>query len=167
MWRQLRAIGLLPGVGTIVVPAAILALTDEAGPGWDLPAALAWLPTLAGLALVGAGLLLMWRTISLFSRSGEGTLAPWDPTQKLVVLGPYRHVRNPMITGVTCVLIGEAALAGSLPLLTWAGIFAAVNAIYMPLVEEPGLIRRFGESYREYRRNVPRWLPRRTPWSPG
>jgi protein-S-isoprenylcysteine O-methyltransferase Ste14 len=96
----------------------------------------------------------------LFARVGEGTLAPWDPTRKLVVRGPYRHVRNPMITGVLAILLGEAALFGSWPLLVWAFGFFALNAIYMPLVEEPGLVRRFGDDYVRYRRNVPRWLPR-------
>jgi protein-S-isoprenylcysteine O-methyltransferase Ste14 len=158
LWRQVRAIGPLPGMGAVVVPALIVATTDEAG--------FSWLGAVAGLPLVAAGLALMWRTIALFSRMGEGTLAPWDPTRKMVIAGPYRYVRNPMITGVTLVLLGEAAILGSLGILAWAGVFAAVNAVWMPLVEEPGLERRFGEEYDEYGRNVPRWVPRRTPWSP-
>jgi protein-S-isoprenylcysteine O-methyltransferase Ste14 len=69
-----------------------------------------------------------------------------------------------MISGVLAILLGEAALFGSLPLLLWfAGVFA-VNAVYLPLVEEPGLRRRFGPGYDEYRANVPRWLPRLRPW---
>jgi protein-S-isoprenylcysteine O-methyltransferase Ste14 len=98
--------------------------------------------------------------VRLFATVGESTLAPWDPTHRLVVLGPYRHVRNPMITGVISMLLGEAALLGSWPLLAWALGFFGVNAIYMPLVEEPGLVRRFGDDYVRYRQNVPRWLPR-------
>jgi protein-S-isoprenylcysteine O-methyltransferase Ste14 len=84
----------------------------------------------------------------------------------MVIVGPYRYVRNPMITGVTLVLLGEAALLGSLGILVWAAVFLALNAIWMPLVEEPGLADRFGDEYAEYRRNVPRWVPRRTPWTP-
>jgi protein-S-isoprenylcysteine O-methyltransferase Ste14 len=106
----------------------------------------------------------MYRTISLFAREGEGTLAPWDPTRRLVVRGPYRFVRNPMITGVLCVLLGEAALFGSAGILALAAAFLAVNAVWFPLVEEPALRRRFGAEYDAYSRNVPRWLPRRTPW---
>jgi protein-S-isoprenylcysteine O-methyltransferase Ste14 len=155
-WRQLRAIGPLPFMAVVVVPAVILLLTDSANVGW-------WFP--AGLALIGAGLLLMYRTISLFARVGEGTLAPWDPTHRLIVLGPYRHVRNPMISGVLAILLGEAALFGSPPLLIWFGGFFATNALWMPLVEEPGLVRRFGEDYRRYKQAVPRWIPRRTPWT--
>jgi protein-S-isoprenylcysteine O-methyltransferase Ste14 len=118
-----------------------------------------------GAALVVAGLRLMYRTISLFARAGDGTLAPWDPTRKLVVRGPYRYVRNPMITGVVCVLLGEAAMFGSLGILAWAGVFGALNAVWFPLVEEPGLRQRFGDEYETYRRHVPRWIPRRTPWT--
>ena len=165
MWRHLRAIGMLPGIAAIAVPAVLLATTDFEV-GWGLDGALGALPVIAGAALICAGLALMHRTISLFARQGEGTLAPWDPTRKLVVIGPYRFVRNPMITGVLCVLLGEAALFGSPWILAWAGAFLGVNAVWFPLVEEPGLGRRFGAEYEEYRRHVPRWLPRRTPWEP-
>ncbi len=163
MWRHLRAIGMLPGVAAIAVPAVLLATTDFEI-GWGLDGALGALPVIAGAALVCAGLALMYRTIALFAHDGDGTLAPWDPTRRLVVRGPYRFVRNPMITGVLCLLLGEAALFGSIGILTWAAAFLAVNAVWFPLVEEPGLRRRFGAEYEAYRRNVPRWLPRRTPW---
>ena len=83
---------------------------------------------------------------------------------QLVILGPYRHVRNPMISGVLAILLGEAAAFGSLALLLWFAAVFAVNAVYMPLVEEPGLRRRFGEEYDAYRANVPRWMPRLRPW---
>jgi protein-S-isoprenylcysteine O-methyltransferase Ste14 len=165
VWRQLRAIGPLPFMGAVVVPALIVLLSGSVDVGWGLPPAVSWLPVLAGLVLIGLGLALMWRTIALFARVGEGTLAPWDPTQRLVVLGPYRHVRNPMISGVLSILLGEAALLGSVSLLIWFGAFFAVNAIWMPLVEEPGLVERFGTDYERYKRAVPRWIPRRTPWS--
>jgi protein-S-isoprenylcysteine O-methyltransferase Ste14 len=72
-----------------------------------------------------------------------------------------------MITAVLAVLIGEAALFGSIGLLIWAAVFFAINCVYFVLQEEPGLTRRFGEEYCAYRRNVPRWLPRRTPWTPA
>ena len=104
--------------------------------------------------------------MALFARVGRGTLAPWDPTSTLVVEGPYRHVRNPMISGVLFLLLAEAALLGSVPLLVWFGAVAGVNAVYMPLVEEPGLVRRYGVEYERYRAAVPRWLPRLRPWQP-
>ena len=73
-----------------------------------------------------------------------------------------------MITGMILVLLGEAALFRSWPLLARAAVFAAANLVYIPLVEEPGLERRFGAPYRRYKAKVPRWVPRRRPWEgPG
>ena len=114
LWRHLRVIGLAPGVVTLVVPAAIIYLTGAVNFGWGLSPPLNWLPALLGCLLLGLGLLLMYQTISLFATVGEGTLAPWDPPQNLVVRGVYRHVRNPMISGVLFILLGEATLLGSL-----------------------------------------------------
>lgn len=165
LWRHVRAIGLLPGTVTVVVPAAILLVTRSVNVGWGFPGVSAALPVLAGVVLLAFGLFLLYRTIRLFGGAGEGTLAPWDPPRRLVVAGPYRHVRNPMISGVLFVLAGEAALLGSPALAAWLALFFGVNAAYFPLVEEPGLERRFGDDYRLYRRNVPRWIPRRTPWA--
>jgi protein-S-isoprenylcysteine O-methyltransferase Ste14 len=75
---------------------------------------------------------------SAFSVEGEGTLAPWDPPRKLVVRGTYRYVRNPMISGVLGILLGEAIFFGSMPIFKWFVFFAVLSAIYMPLSEEPG-----------------------------
>jgi protein-S-isoprenylcysteine O-methyltransferase Ste14 len=164
--RILRAIVLLPGAMTVLLPALLLYLGEGPDVGFGLALPLALALALIGLALIVQGLALMIRTISLFATDGRGTLAPWDPTEHLVVLGPYRHVRNPMISGVLSVLLGEGLALGSAAILVAAGIFFAVNAIYIPLVEEPGLTERFGDDYRAYSRNVPRWIPRPRPWVP-
>jgi protein-S-isoprenylcysteine O-methyltransferase Ste14 len=166
-WRQVRAIALLPGNVTVVVPALILVLGHGPALGWSLGGAAAVLIGLLGVALMGAGFAIWLWTVRLFSRAGEGTLAPWDPTSKLVVEGPYRHMRNPMITAVAIFLVGEAVLFGSLAILAWAGLFVAVNFAWFLIGEEPGLERRFGDEYRAYKRSVPRWIPRRDPWRPG
>lgn len=155
-WRHMRAVVLLPGMVTVVLPALIV---------WRDGAEVDVLPALLGGVLIGLGLALVVWTVALFATTGRGTLAPWDPTSRLVVRGPYRHVRNPMISGVACVLAGEAALLGSVPLLILFAAFVAVNAVYFPLVEEPGLRRRFGEDYDVYRAHVPRWVPRLRPWN--
>jgi protein-S-isoprenylcysteine O-methyltransferase Ste14 len=120
-------------------------------------------PAVFGGALLLAGLGLVAWTVKLFATEGRGTLAPWQPTAKLVVRGPYRHVRNPMITGVALILGGEALFFQSLALAILLAVFVGVNAIYFPLVEEPGLSRRFGAEYDDYRRRVPRWVPRLRP----
>lgn len=159
LWRHLVAVCLLPFMATVVIPSVLVAVYGTEI-GWELPAAAAAATVLAGLGLIALGLRLAYETISLFRTAGEGTLAPWDPTGRLVVRGPYRRVRNPMITGVGLILAGEAAVLGSVPILIELGVFAIANALWMPLVEEPGLESRFGESYREYKRAVPRWIPR-------
>ena len=106
-------------------------------------------------------------TIRQFATVGEGTLAPWEPPQRLVVRGVYRHVRNPMISGVLFVLLGESLLTASVPLFQWFLLFAIINAMYIPLLEEPMLANRLGEEYLTYKRHVPRWIPRLTPWEGG
>lgn len=155
-WRHVPALA-MPFTAAVVVPGLLLA--DDAS---VTARGLA-----AGLPPLALGLTLFAGTVALFARDGRGTLAPWDPTSRLVVKGPYRHVRNPMISGVLFVLLGEAAVFGSVALLAWAGVFIAVNAVYMPLVEEPGLRRRFGGPYERYAASVPRWLPRLRPWDPA
>lgn len=98
---------------------------------------------------------------------GNGTPAPWDPPKKLVVRGPYRHVRNPMISGVVLLLLAESLWLQSWPIALWMMIFVIVNMIYFPLFEEKGLEERFGNDYRRYKAHVPRWVPRLRPWEPG
>lgn len=159
-WRQIRAIALLPGTVTVLVPTIVLLLSGT-NIGWGLDGVAAALPVLLGFVLIAAGFSLWLWTVRLFARLGKGTLAPWDPTRRLVVEGPYRYVRNPMIAAVLAVLAGEAALFGSLGLAVWLAAFFAVNHAYFVLREEPGLERRFGDDYRAYKRDVPRWLPTR------
>jgi protein-S-isoprenylcysteine O-methyltransferase Ste14 len=163
--RHLLAILLLPGVVAVVVPLWIVSSTSALRVGWGLPYPASLLPSILGCLLVGFGLLLMYWTISLFAGFGEGTLAPWDPPRRLVVRGVYRRVRNPMLSGVFFLLLGEATLLGSPPLFVWFLVVFAVNALYIPLVEEPDLSQRFGEEYLAYKRNVPRWVPRLSPWT--
>lgn len=165
-WRHAVAIAVLPGTAAIVVPAVILLGGDGPELGWGEGGAVATVAVAAGVALIAAGVALWAWTVRLFARIGKGTLAPWDPTRRLVVEGPYRHVRNPMISAVLAVLVGEGLALGSVGILIWSGAFLAINWVYFVASEEPGLERRFGAEYRAYKREVPRWLPRATPWRP-
>ncbi len=160
--RHLLAVAALPFVVTVVIPVW-LARRDQVS--------LSLAPTLplilvqiAGLFLVVVGIILFASTLRRFATEGKGTLAPWDPPRKLVVHGPYRYVRNPMISGVLIVLLGEAFVLLSTSHFWWVLTFFAINAVYIPLLEEPFLQSRFGDSYTEYRRHVPRLIPRLTPW---
>ena len=103
--------------------------------------------------------------MSLFTGPGEGTPAPWDPPKKLVILGPYRHVRNPMITGVVIFLGAESLMLWSWPLAAWMATFLFANVFYFPFNEEKRLERRFGDDYLRYKANVPRWIPNIRPWN--
>ena len=156
--RHALAILALPVTVTIVVPAYILASTKQFAPP-------NFFQIVFAAPFFGIGLVLFYKTVSLFATIGQGTLAPWDPTRKLVIRGIYRHVRNPMISGVLAILLGEAILFGSLALFVWFVVFFIMNAIYLPLSEEPGLERRFGNDYLEYQKNVPRWIPRLDAWN--
>ena len=162
--RHLLAVAILPFTVAIVIPIWLARQQGTAlMPGADVPR----LGVQAlGLALMAVGLLLFGASLRRFASEGEGTLAPWDPPRRLVIRGPYRHVRNPMISGVLLVLFGEAALLLSRPHLTWALLCLGINAVYIPLLEEPLLALRFGDAYREYCRHVPRLVPRWRPWRP-
>lgn len=158
--RHLLSILLLPFVVVVAVPFWLLTAFAASDSRWGDSAPLMWLPRLAGGVFIGVGCVLFVWCVGLFARVGLGTLAPWDPTRKLVAAGPYRLVRNPMISGVALMLTGQALLWGSWVMAGWAGLFILINHIYFVLVEEPGLERRFGEPYRGYKAQVPRWLPR-------
>ena len=117
-----------------------------------------------GALFCAVGLVLLVATIFRFACQGKGTLAPWDSPKHLVVEGPYAYTRNPMISGVAFVLLGETALLGSLPILAWVALVVVVNTLYFKLSEEPGLEKRFGAEYVDYRKHVPMWIPRLSPW---
>jgi len=162
--RHLLSVALLPFSVAVLVPLW-LARKNNTSPviGTTGPQMLV---QVVGLLLLAVGLILFSAALRNFVTEGEGTLAPWDPPRRLVVRGPYRYVRNPMISGVVFVLFGEALTLLSRPHFIWALIFLAVNSIYIPLLEETGLGHRFGDSYVEYCRHVPRFIPRFRPWEP-
>ena len=157
-WRVARAILALPFVATVVIPAIVLAAGG--GGGWELGAGARAATVIAGTALICGGLTLFVSTVRLFATEGRGTLAPWDPPERLVVRGPYRYLRHPMITGVSLTLAGEALVFASTAIAIELAVFVAVNLAYLPLVEEPALVRRFGTDYERYMDEVGRWLPR-------
>lgn len=163
--RHLTAIAILPFTVTVLVPLWLAAK-------WRVVPAIAAQPggmvvQLAGIALLGGGLVLFAASLRRFAMDGRGTLAPWDPPRALVVRGPYRHVRNPMIAGVVLILVGESLVLRSSVHAAWAAIFLAANLVVIPLVEEPRLRARFGQAYDIYCRHVPRMIPRLRPWDPA
>jgi protein-S-isoprenylcysteine O-methyltransferase Ste14 len=94
-----------------------------------------------------------------FTFVGEGTPAPFDPPKRIVVTGLYRFVRNPIYVAVILVVVGEAIFFESIMLLIYALILFLGFDLWVRYYEEPGLKRRFGESYVDYCRRVSRWIP--------
>lgn len=163
MWfaRHAFAIVILPVTMTILIPWWVMR-----GSTFQMPVVpLDWLFVVAGALVFASGFVLFVATVFLFATRGRGTLAPWDPPSRLVVDGPSRYVRNPMIAGVIFIIIAEALIFRSMSLAEWAAAFFVINAIYFPLLEEPQLERRFGEEYRRYSRHVRRLIPRIRPWN--
>ncbi|MDR1236518.1 MAG: isoprenylcysteine carboxylmethyltransferase family protein [Holosporaceae bacterium] len=161
LWRWIKTVILLPFNVLVVVPAAILCFSDY-NPKMQSAFCL-----IIGAFLLIIGLLLAARTMRLFEKVGKGTAAPWDPPKKLVVTGPYCYVRNPMITSVLTMLIAESLLLGSWHIFGWFVTFFLGNTVYFPFFEEKDLEKRFGKDYLQYKRNVPRWIPRLSAWKPS
>jgi protein-S-isoprenylcysteine O-methyltransferase Ste14 len=142
---------LVPGVLTILIPWLIV---DRHA---AFPAGVPWASRLGWLAVIGGGLVVI-RCVRDFITVGRGTPAPSAPPQALVATGPYRWSRNPMYAGMLAMILGEALVSWSLPLLLHAlGMWTAMQA-FLLAYEEPSLRRRFGPAYDEYRRLVPRWI---------
>ena len=163
----IKAIVILPGTALVYVPALIIWLTSGGAWAAQFPpgSAFFWM---AGLLFAAAGLAMMVWTMRLFaSKGGGGTPAPWQPVKNFIVAGPYRHVRNPMLIGVNLFLTAEALLLQSWPIFIWMAAFVIINTVYFAFSEEPQLEKRFGGAYADYKHNVPRWLPRLTPWRGG
>jgi protein-S-isoprenylcysteine O-methyltransferase Ste14 len=158
--RHALAILALPVVMLVVVPRWLLRAYAASDTRWPTAGTWPMAAHAAGVLVIAAGFALFVWCLTLFIRVGRGTLAPWDPTKALVAAGPYRFVRNPMITGVITMLVGQALYLGSRVILGWAITFFVINNVYFVLLEEPGLERRFGDDYLRYKREVPRWLPR-------
>jgi protein-S-isoprenylcysteine O-methyltransferase Ste14 len=144
-----------PGVVAGLLPWLI---TSWSVHDWSLPVRL-----LGGL-LIAAGSAFLIAAFVRFVVDGVGTPAPVAPTERLVVSGAYRYVRNPMYLAVASLIVGQALLLGQASLLIYAMAFALAVSAFVRGYEEPTLARRFGEQYEAYRRHVPRWRPRLRPW---
>jgi protein-S-isoprenylcysteine O-methyltransferase Ste14 len=117
-----------------------------------------------GGAMITAGAAVLIPAFVRFAVEGVGTPAPVAPTERLVVGGTYRYVRNPMYLAVASLIVGQALLLGQLVLLIWALVFGGAVTAFVLGYEEPALASRFGEQYAAYRSAVPRWRPRLRPW---
>ena len=153
----------------LLAPGVVAGLVPWLLTGWRVRQPLPyWVPLrVAGLILLAAGVVALLQAFVRFVVEGLGTPAPVAPTERLVVGGLYRHVRNPMYLAVAATIVGQALVLGQLILLLYAAAFGAAVAAFVHWYEEPTLRRQFGEEYEAYRRAVPAWWPRRGPWKAG
>lgn len=144
---------LVPNTVTVVVPYYLL-------PGGDFHLG----PTrYFGIPLIALGAALYLRCAWDFARFGLGTPAPIDPPRNLVAGGLYRYVRNPMYVGIVSMLLGECVFFESRRVLAFALFAVLATHLFVVCYEEPTLRKKFGASYEEYCRTVPRWIPRLKP----
>lgn len=119
--------------------------------------------TITGAALILISLAALIECFIRFARH-HGTPAPIAPTARLVVSGLYRHVRNPMYLAVLGLIFGQMFVFASAALLAYGVIIWLTFILFVASYEEPTLRRAFPEEYAAYSKNVPRWIPRLTPW---
>ena len=127
---------------------------------WDAADQPVALRILGGLVLA-AGAFLVLETTARFAFQGRGTPAPWAPPERFVERGSYRFVRSPMYLGVLLLVVGQGLLLGREILFVWAVAAWLIFTSFLVFYEEPGLRRRFGDEYDDYRRRVRRWVPTR------
>ena len=141
---------IMPGAVGVYVPWLILTA------GGANPEPVVW----PAVVLIGLGVALYLWCLWLFATLGRGTPGPWDAPRRVVDVGPYGWVRNPMYLSVFLVVTGETLLFLSVPLLIYLGVVALVVQLFVVGYEEPTLTEHFGDEYSAYRRRVPRWIPR-------
>jgi protein-S-isoprenylcysteine O-methyltransferase Ste14 len=163
--RRIRAaLGSL--VFLVIAPGVVGVLVPWLLTGWDVRDDWPWPMRLAGAVLVCVGAAALVEAFVRFVLEGIGTPAPVAPTERLVVGGLYRYVRNPMYLAVGAIIVGQALLFGSVVLVVYAAVFAVLVVSFVRSYEEPTLTRRYSAEYDAYRRAVPGWWPRRTAWRP-
>lgn len=141
---------LVPGTMTILIPRWLLAAEPSA------PTAVL---RYAGLIPLAIGVAIYLWCAWDFATFGRGTPVVFDPPKNLVVRGLYKYVRNPMYVGILSILLGETVLFTSLKLMIYFAVLGLIFHTFVVLYEEPALRKQFGESYRKYFAQTPRWVP--------
>ena len=152
----------------LAAPGVVAGLIPWSITRWQIDSALLGWPPIRGIGavLIAAGAAVLIGAFARFVIEGLGTPAPVAPTERLVIGGIYRYVRNPMYLAVEATIVGQALLFGKPVLLGYALGFAVVAFAFVNLYEEPTLRARYGDEYDDYRRAVPGWVPRLSPWRP-
>lgn len=162
--RTLAVLG--SAVFFLVAPCTLAGLIPWWITGWQLR------PPLLGLELtrgIGAIMILAGApgivdAFARFALQGLGTPAPIAPPRNLVVTGLYRYVRNPIYVALVAIILGQAVLMDDGRLVVYGALLWLFFHGWVVGLEEPELVARFGTEYEDFRANVPRWIPRMTPW---
>ena len=123
---------------------------------WPLSGSLSWFIAVPLISVGIAGT--AWSALHFLKV--KGTPVPFNPPPELVTTGPYRFVRNPMLTGVFLLLygIGFAIRSPSL-IVFFAPLYILANVWELKEIEEPELVKRLGEDYVAYLRRTPMFIP--------
>jgi protein-S-isoprenylcysteine O-methyltransferase Ste14 len=164
MPKARAAIGSL--VFLVLAPGVVAGLVPWVLTDWHARGALPyWVPLwIGGVLLIATGVFVLVQAFARFVVEGLGTPAPVAPTERLVVGGLYRYVRNPMYLALAAIILGQALALAQVILLPYTAAFGVAVAAFVRWYEEPTLHRQFGDQYETYRRAVPGWWPRREPW---
>jgi|SRR5277367_1318762 len=165
MMRKILAI-VGSAIFLIIAPGFIAGLAPWWITRWRVEPPLLGMPVLrlAGGILTALGILGLLDSFIRFAVQGLGTPAPVFPTRHLVVTGLYRFVRNPMYVAVVSAILGQALILGSVTLLEYGGLVWLLFHVFVLAYEEPTLRASFGSEYKVFCAEVPRWMPRFTPW---
>lgn len=150
----------------VVAPGTVAGLIPWLITHWRFGQDAAMNVSVAGGALMLAGLAMVVECFVRFALKGRGTPAPLAPTKELVVSGLYARVRNPMYVGVVALIFGQALLFASAALIAYGVTVWFAFLVFVVYYEEPRLKRDFGAAYEAYAEAVPRWRPRFAPWKP-
>jgi len=153
----------------IIAPGLVAGVIPRWISKWNVQAPfLGFVPLRAlGALLLVVSVLVLLESFARFALQGVGTPAPVFPTRHLVVNGLYRYVRNPMYLAVVSIIFGQAMILGSVSLLAYGVLVWLTFHLFVLAYEEPTLRKTFGTEYDAFCANVPRWVPRLSPWSGG
>ena len=165
MRKVLAVIG--SAVFLIIAPGFVAGLAPWWITHWQVEAPFFGLQLLrwVGALFIALGAIGLLDSFVRFALQGLGTPAPVFPTRHLVVSGLYRYVRNPMYVAVVSTVLGQSLIFGSVRLLEYGGLAWLVAHLFVLFYEEPTLRASFGSEYEAFCAEVPRWIPRLTPWS--
>ena len=153
----------------LVAPCVLAGLIPWSMTHWEFRPAFFGLESArsVGVLLILVGLPGLVDSFARFALQGLGTPAPVAPPKNLVVTGLYRHVRNPIYVAVVAIILGQAMLFGDWRLVLLGALFWLAFHLFVVAYEEPTLEQTFGGEYEAFRADVPRWIPRMTPWRPS